>query len=98
MHKLAAFALVGALGIGAMGSATPAEARVVVGVGIGLPGVTLVAPYPYTPAVGWYAPYYYGPPYAYGPGFVRFGYGFRGYGYRGYGYHGYGAARGGRRR
>jgi hypothetical protein len=50
-------------------------------------------------AVGVYAPYYYGRPYYYGPGFVGYGYGFRGYGYGfrgGVGFHG-GFARGFRR-
>jgi hypothetical protein len=81
MHKLAAIALVVALGVAGMGYARPAEARVYVGVGIGLPGVALVAPpYAYPTVRGIYAPYYYGRPYYY-PGFARYGYGFRGYGY-----------------
>ena len=88
MHKLAALALTAALGVAAMGYAKPAEARVYIGVGIGLPGVALAVPplFPYTPAVGVYAPYYYGRPYYYGwpyyyrPGFARYGYGYR-YGY-----------------
>jgi hypothetical protein len=79
MHKFAALALTAALGIAGMGYTKPAEARVFVGVGIGLPGV-----YAYPP-VGVYAPYY---PYYYGPGYTRFGYG---YGFRG----GYGGFRGG---
>jgi hypothetical protein len=88
MHKLAALALATALGIAGMGYAKSADAGVVVGVGVGLPGVALVAPpYAYPPAVGIYAPYYRGWPY-YGPGFARFGYGFRGYG--GYGFRGRG--------
>ena len=85
MHKLAALALTAVLGIAGMAYTKPAEARVYVGVGIGLPGVALVAPpvYAYPPAVGVYAPYYYRP-YYYGPGFVRYGYGFHGgyYGHR----------------
>jgi hypothetical protein len=89
MHKLAALALTAVLGIAGMGYTKPAEARVYVGVGIGLPGIALVAPpvyaYAYPPAVGVYAPYYYGRPYYYGPGFVRHGYGFRGYYGHGYG-------------
>jgi hypothetical protein len=95
MQKLAALAITAALGIAGMGYTKPAEARVYVGVGIGLPGVAppVVA---YPPAVGVYAPYYYGYgrpyPYYYG----RFGYGFRGYGY-GHGVHGYGYAHGFRR-
>ena len=65
MHKLAALAITAALGIAAMGYTKPAEARVYVGVGIGLPGVALAAPpvVAYPPAVGVYAPYYYGRPY-----------------------------------
>jgi hypothetical protein len=96
MHKLAVLALTAALGIAGMGYAKSADARVFVGVGIGLPGVAVAAPpvYPYAPAVGVYAPYYYGWPYYYGAGFARFGYGYHGYGYRGYGYHGYGYGRG----
>jgi hypothetical protein len=98
MHKLAALALTSVLGIAATGYTKPAEARVYVGVGIGLPGVALVAPpvYASPPAVGVYAPYYYygrpfsyGPRY-YGPGFARYGYGLHG----GYGFHGYGHAYG----
>ena len=84
MHKLAAFALAAALGIAAIGYAKPADAGVVVGVGIGLPGVALAPPvYAYPPAVGIYAPYYYGRPFPlyYPRGFARFGYGFRGYGH-----------------
>jgi hypothetical protein len=80
MHKLAALALTAALGAAAMGYAKSADARVVIGVGVGLPGVALAVP----PV---YAPYYRAWPYHYGPGFARFGYGFRGYGFgRGYGY------------
>jgi hypothetical protein len=75
MHKLAALALTAALGVAAMGYAKPAEARVYIGVGIGLPGVALAVP-PY-----YYGrPYYYGWPYYYRPGFARYGYGYR-YGY-----------------
>jgi hypothetical protein len=98
MHKLAALAMTAALGIAGMGYTKPAEARVYVGVGIGLPGVALVAPpvvAAYPPALGVYAPYYYGRPYYYGYG--RVGYGFRGYGGYGYGVRGYGHARGFRR-
>ena len=84
MHKFAALALTAAVGIAGMGYTKPAEARVFVGVGIGLPGV-----YAYPP-VGVYAPYY---PYYYGPGYARFGYGFRG-GYGGF-HGGYGGFRGG---
>jgi hypothetical protein len=92
VHKLAAIALMAILGIAGMGYTKPAEARVYVGVGIGLPGGALAPPpYAYPPIVGVYAPYYYyghpyyyGRPYYYGPGFVRYGHGFRGY-YGGYG-------------
>ncbi len=86
MHKLAALAFTALLGVAGMGYAKPAEARVYIGVGIGLPGVTVVAPpvLAYPPAVGVYGPYYYGRPYYpypyyYRPGFVRYGYGFHGY-------------------
>jgi len=44
MHKFATLALVAALGIAGIGYAKPAEARVYIGVGIGLPGVAVVAP------------------------------------------------------
>jgi hypothetical protein len=70
MSKFAALTLAGALGIAGIGNPKPAEAGVVVGVGIGLP----VAVYPY----------YYGRPYFYRPGFIRYGYG---YGFHG-GFHG----------
>ena len=75
-------AVIATLGLGAMCLSATAQAGVVVG--IGLPGVAVVA----TPYVA-YGPYgYYGRPYAgfYGP---RFGYGYHGYhgGYgRGYGH------------
>jgi hypothetical protein len=83
MNKFAALALTAAVGVAAMGYTKPAEARVYVGVGIGVPGVALVAPsgYAYPPAVGVYGPYYRGHPYLYRPGFVRYGYGFHGYAY-----------------
>jgi hypothetical protein len=85
MSKFAALALVGTLGIAGIGNPKPAEAGVVVGVGIGLPGVAVAPPvFAYPPAVGVY-PYYYGRPYFYRPGFIRYGYG---YGFRGYGFHG----------
>jgi hypothetical protein len=83
MNKFAALALAGALGVAGVGSAKPAEAGVVVGVGIGLPGVAVAPPVvAYPPVVGVY-PYYYGRPYFYRPGFIGYGYGFRGYGFRG---------------
>jgi hypothetical protein len=94
MHKFAAIALTAALGLAGMGYAKSADAGVVVGVGVGLPGVVVAPPaYAYPPAVGVYAPYYRGWPYYYGrgfygPGYARFGYGFRG----GYGF-GYGHGR-----
>jgi hypothetical protein len=59
MHKLAAIALMAILGIAGMGYTKPAEARVYVGVGIGLPGVALAPPpYAYPPTVGFRG--YYG--------------------------------------
>jgi hypothetical protein len=81
MYKFAALALTAAVGVAAMGYAKPAEARVYVGIGI--PGVALVAPpvYAYPPAVGVYGAYYRGRPYYYRPGFGHYGYGFHGYGY-----------------
>jgi len=86
MHKIAALALAAVVGVAAIGFAKPAEARVYVGVGIGLPGVVVAPPvvaYPgvYAPYYGYY-PYYYGPRVGFGPGFVRYGYA-HGYGYRG---------------
>jgi hypothetical protein len=82
MNKLAVLALTAAVGLAAVGYTKPAEARVYVGVGIGLPGVAVVAPpfYAYPPAVGVYGAYYRGRPF-YGPGFARYGYGFHGYGH-----------------
>jgi hypothetical protein len=85
MHKLAALVLAAVIGVAGAVYANPAEARVYVGVGIGLPGVALAVPpvlaYPPALYAPYYAPYYYGRPYYRGPGFVRSGYGFRGYGY-----------------
>ena len=84
MHKLAALALTAVLGLAGMAYAKPAEARVYIGVGIGLPVVVAPPVVAYPPAVGGYGPYYYGRPYPYyyyRPGFVRYRYGFRGYGY-----------------
>jgi hypothetical protein len=69
MSRFAVLALVGALGIAGIGNPKPAEAGVLVGVGIGLPVVAY--------------PYFYGRPYFYRPGFIRYGYGFRGYGFHG---------------
>jgi len=90
MNKFAALALAGALGVAGVGSAKPAEAGVVVGVGIGLPGLAVAPPVvAYPPVVGVY-PYYYGRPYFYRPGFIGYGYGFHGYGFHGYGFRGYG--------
>ncbi len=73
MQKFAALALTAALGLAGVGYAKSADAGVVVGVGVGLPGPAWVAPpvYAYPPAVGLYAPYYGGWP-SYGlapPGF-----------------------------
>lgn len=85
MNRFTALALTAAVGLAAVGYTKPAEARVYVGVGIGVPAVALTAPpyYAYPPAVGVYAPYYRGRPYFYRPGFVRYGYG---HGFHGYGY------------
>jgi hypothetical protein len=78
--SLAAFVL--ALGLAALSAAPRAEAGVVVGVGIGLPGVAVVTPPPL-----WPAPYYY--PYWGGPA-IAFGYGYYPpYYYPHYGYHRY---------
>jgi hypothetical protein len=87
MRNLASVTLVAVLGISAAALSTPADAPVFVGVGIGVPGVAVVAPpvIAYPPlAVGAYpAPFRYGyPGYYYHPGFARFGYGYglhRGY-------------------
>ncbi len=83
MHKLAALALTAAVGIAGMSFAKPADARVVVGVGIGLPGVAVAASpaLGYAPGVGMYAPHYFGHAHYFRPGFVHYGYGFHGYGY-----------------
>jgi hypothetical protein len=80
MNKFAALALTAAVAVTAMAYTKPAEARVYVGVGVGVPGVALVAPsvYAYPPALGVYGPYYRGRPYFYRPGFIRYGYGFHG--------------------
>ena len=62
MHKVAALVLATLVGISALGFAKPAEARVYVGVGIGLPIPAVVA-YPgvYAPYYGYYGPRYYRP-------------------------------------
>jgi hypothetical protein len=90
MRQLASFALIGALGLGAAALSAPADAGVVVGVGV--PGVVLgppavrVAAYPPVSVgvpVGVY-PAFYGRHYrVFYPG-VRFGYGYYHHGwYRG---------------
>ena len=77
-----------ALAAGTAGFAPSATAgHVAVGIGIGLPGVAVVAP---APVVSPY--YYYGPGYYYGPAYV--GAPFWGYGYFGRPYYRYGAYRG----
>ncbi|MGO9036602.1 MAG: hypothetical protein ACLPX1_15285 [Steroidobacteraceae bacterium] len=82
MRKLAFIAIVAALGLCAAGLSSRAEAGVVVGVGIGLPGIAVVAP-----PVIYPAPYYYRHPRYYYPAFVPYGIGYRyGYGFRGYAY------------
>lgn len=86
-----------ALAAGIAGFAPAAMAgHVVVGVGIGLPGVAVVAPGPLAVV----PPYYYGPGY-FGPAYVGgpfFGYGYYGRRYGHFGPHGYfhGYAGGGR--
>jgi len=88
MRKLY-FGLIAALGVAGLAASVPAEAGVVVGVG--LPGVAVVPPRMVIgPGVGFYGRPYYGGPRFYGPGVrVGFGYGYgwgRGWGYgRGYG-------------
>ena len=90
MRKLASITLVVALGFCAAGFSSRAEAGVVVGVGIGLPGVAVVAPpvIAYAPLPALYAaPYYYRYPRYYYPALVPYGFGYRyGYGFRGYAY------------
>ena len=90
MRKLACIGLVVALGFCAASLSARAEAAVVAGVGIGLPGVAVVAPpvitYPPLPAL-YAAPYYYRYPRYNYPAFVPYGFGYRyGYGFRGYAY------------
>jgi hypothetical protein len=90
MRKFASLALVAALGLGAATLSKPADAGVVVGVGVGLPGAAVVAPaavaYPpygvgyYPGAYGRY-PHYYRPGYWHGYGW---GYGYHRWGYRGH--------------
>jgi hypothetical protein len=88
VRKLAAIALVVALGFCAAGLSARAEAGVVVGVGIGLPGDAVVAPpvIAYRPFRALYAaPYYYRYPRYFYPAFAPYGIGYRyGYGFRGY--------------
>jgi hypothetical protein len=81
------------LGLGAMGVSTPAQAGVVVGVG--LPGIAVVPPVVTAPYLGvGFGPYWYGRPYFRGPGFAPHGFAYRG-GFRGYGYgHGFVGRRG----
>jgi hypothetical protein len=89
MRKLY-FALIATLGIAGLAASVPAEAGVVVGVG--LPGVAVVPPRVVIgPRVGFYGRPYYGAPRFYGPGVrVGFGYGWgRGWGYRGGHYRGW---------
>jgi hypothetical protein len=76
------------LGLGAMGVSSPANAGVVVGVG--LPGIVVAPPVVAAPylSVG-YGPYWYGRPYY--RGYAPYGFAYRGYGgFRGYGYYGRG--------
>src|ERR1700722_11654510 len=97
MPKLASIALPATLGFAGLAHSSLAEARVYVGVGIGIPAVGVYAA-PYYGRPYYYGnPYYFGSPYYYPPGFVRYGYGFGyGFGYgHGYAYrHGYGFGHG----
>jgi len=82
VRKLASIALVVALGFCAAGLSSRAEAGVVVGVGIGLPGIA----YPPFPAL-YAAPYYYRYPRYYYPALVPYGLRYQyGHGFRGYAY------------
>ena len=83
MRKFTSLALVAFLGLGAAALSRPAEAGVVVGVGVGLPGVAVGVPAPVVGAVPVVYPAgaYYRYPHAY-PGW-RYGYGW----HRGW-YHG----------
>jgi hypothetical protein len=56
MYKLASVALSAALGVAGVARTAPAEADPYISVGIGFPGVAVVAP-AYAPA--YYGPYYY---------------------------------------
>jgi hypothetical protein len=89
MRKLS-FALIASIGLAGLALSVPAQAGVYVGVGV--PGVAVVAP-PYVRG-------YYGGPRFYGPGYARVGLGWGrgGWGFRGgWGYHGGWGYRGGRR-
>jgi hypothetical protein len=57
MYKFASVALTAALGLAGVAESVPAEAHPYVSVGIGLPGVAVVGPFPYGPA--YYGPYYH---------------------------------------
>jgi hypothetical protein len=56
MYKLASVALSAALGVAGVAQTAPAKADPYISVGIGFPGVAVVAS-PYAPA--YYGPYYY---------------------------------------
>jgi hypothetical protein len=64
MRTLTSLALVAAVGLGAAVFSKPADARVVVGVGVGLPGVAVALPtpvvYPYYRYSRLYPGRYYG--------------------------------------
>ena len=84
MRSLPSLVATVVLGAGAAGFAPPAAAgHIVIGIGIGLPGIAYAAPVPLLAAA---APnYYYGTAY-YGPGFYGLGYvAAPWYGYRYYG-------------
>lgn len=89
MRKLLSLTLAATLGLSAAGFSVPAQAGVVVGVGVGLPAPVVAAP---APVVVVPAPVVY--PWAWYPG-VRFGWGYGwhgGYWHGGYGYGWHGGA------
>jgi hypothetical protein len=57
MNKLSSVALSAVLVVAGVGASVSAEAHPYVSVGIGIPGVAVVDPFPYAPA--YFAPYYY---------------------------------------
>jgi hypothetical protein len=63
MYKIASIALTAALGVAGVAQSVTAEAHPYVSVGIGLPGIAVVAPIAYAPPYYGYAPAYNGPYY-----------------------------------